>query len=68
MIKPSKEAINALIQQSLGNKFTIVSSVCLQATHLVIFAHKKLSPLISEVETDFIATGFKNMMGNKGAV
>ena len=68
MLKPSKERLNELIQESLGNKYVMVTSVCLQATHLVIFVHKRLSPLISTVETDTIATGFKNMMGNKGAV
>lgn len=40
----------------------------LQATHLVVFISKRLSPLVSNLEFDTIATGFKNMMGNKGAV
>ena len=46
----------------------MIGSVCLQATHLVVFSTKRLSPLISNIETDIIATGFKNMIGNKGAV
>jgi len=29
---------------------------------------QKLSPLVSEIEVDTIATGLKNMVGNKGAV
>lgn len=57
-----------MIQECLGDEYVMISSVCLQATHLVVFATKKLSPLISNVETDYIATGFKNMIGNKGAV
>lgn len=46
----------------------MVSSVSLQATHLVVFAHYKLIPLISKVTTDTVATGWGNTMGNKGGV
>ena len=46
----------------------MVGSVSLQATHLVVFAHVKLIPLISKVQTDTVATGWGSMMGNKGAV
>ena len=60
--------MNEVVQECLGNDYIMITSVSLQATHLVIFINKRLSPLVSNVETDFIATGFKNMMGNKGAV
>ena len=46
----------------------MVGSVSLQATHLVVFAHVKLIPLINKVQTDTVATGWGSMMGNKGAV
>lgn len=46
----------------------MVSSVSLQATHLTIFAHVRLIPMITKVVSDTIATGWGNMMGNKGAV
>lgn len=46
----------------------MISSVSLQATHLVAFAHIRLIPLITEVIFDDFATGFNKMMGNKGAV
>ena len=68
MFSPSKEIMNQMIQECLGDRYFMIGSVCLQATHLVIFSTKRLSPLISNIETDFIATGFKNMIGNKGAV
>ena len=57
-----------MIQECLGQKYVMIGSVCLQATHLVVFSTTRLSPLISNIETDVIATGFKNMIGNKGAV
>jgi len=68
MFSPSKEALNHSIAACLGENFKMISSVSLQATHLVVFAHITLIPLISEVSHDDIATGFKSMMGNKGAV
>ena len=46
----------------------MVGSVSLKATHLVVFMHVRLFPLLTNVTTDTIATGWKNMMGNKGAV
>jgi hypothetical protein len=68
MLSPSKEVMNKMIGNCLGDNYRMVSSVSLQATHLVIFAHIRMIPLISEVKDDFLATGFKKMMGNKGAV
>lgn len=46
----------------------MISSVALQAIHLVAFVHISLIPLITEVTFGDFATGFKKMMGNKGAV
>ena len=46
----------------------MMTSVSLQATHLVVFAHEKIVPLITDQKTDDIATGFGNLAGNKGAV
>jgi len=68
MFSPSKDLMNQMIQECLGNQYVMIGSVCLQATHLVVFVSVRLSPLISNIKTDFIATGFKNMIGNKGAV
>lgn len=52
----------------LGENFKMISSVSLQATHLVVFAHIQMIPLISQISHDDYATGFKNTMGNKGGV
>mmetsp|Transcript_18561 Transcript_18561/g.21896 ORF Transcript_18561/g.21896 Transcript_18561/m.21896 type:complete len:94 (+) Transcript_18561:2-283(+) len=60
--------MNRMIEETLGEKYVMLQSVSLQATHLVIFISKRLSPLVSNVAFDTIATGFKNMVGNKGAV
>ena len=68
IFKPNKEAMNQMIQECLGEDFIMVGSVSLQATHLVVFAHMRLIPMISKVVTDTVATGWGSMMGNKGAV
>ena len=68
MLTPSKAAMNQMIKDCLGDNYFMVSSVSLQATHLVVFAHLKLGPLISSVSTDSVATGLKGSMGNKGSV
>ena len=60
--------MNNLIQEVLGEEYVMLSSVSLQATHLVVFAHAPIVPLITEVKTDDIPTGFNKMVGNKGAV
>lgn len=68
MFSPSKELMNQMIQECLGDQYVMIASVSLQATHLVVFSTTRLSPLISNIQTDYLATGFKNMVGNKGAV
>ena len=68
MFKSSKAPMNNMISQTLGPNYVMLSSVSLTATHLVIFVSKRLSPLISNVHVDTLATGFKNKLGNKGAV
>ena len=60
--------MNSMIQECLGDQYVMIASVCLQATHLVVFTTTRLSPLISNIQTDTCATGFKDMVGNKGGV
>jgi len=57
-----------MIKEILGDDYFMLHSVSLQANYLVVFAHIRLHPLVTAVESDNIATGFKNMVGNKGAV
>ena len=68
MFKPSKATMNRMIAEALGDDYVMLQSVSLQATHLVVFVSKRLSPLINNVRFETLATGFKNMVGNKGAV
>lgn len=38
------------------------------ATHIAVFVKKELLPLVSGVESSYVATGIGNTLGNKGAV
>lgn len=46
----------------------MVSSHSLAGTHLAVFAHLSITPIISNVQSECIATGINNSVGNKGAV
>ena len=49
MFKPSKQAMNDMLQECLGPEYTMISSVCLQATHMAIYVSKRLSLLVSDI-------------------
>jgi hypothetical protein len=53
--------------QVLGDDYIMVHSVSLQATHLVVYASRKIAPLIREVTSQQVALGYKGNLGNKGA-
>jgi hypothetical protein len=67
MFKPSKQKIIDLCKVILGPEYFMVHSVALQATHLVVFASLKLSPVLSDVKSQDFALGYNNNLGNKGA-
>jgi hypothetical protein len=46
----------------------MVSGIALGATHLAVFAHITLTPIISNVKSECIATGLSNVVGNKGGI
>lgn len=46
----------------------MVSSFALGPTHLIVFAHIHLTPLITNIQSDCVATGISNVLGNKGGV
>lgn len=68
VIAPSKEKWERVLQEYLGASFIMISSHSLGGTHLAVFAHLSITPIISNVESECIATGIQNAVGNKGAV
>jgi hypothetical protein len=60
-----------LLQIHIGDDYEIVSAVTeptLKEMRLVVFAHKRLMPLLNGVETARANTGIGNMLGNKGGL
>jgi hypothetical protein len=68
MLSPSKEKYEKLVLEELGPEFEKVSAHSMAAVHMIVFAKKRLIPIINEVESQYVATGVKNIFGNKGAV
>jgi hypothetical protein len=68
MFLPSKEKWEKKIKEYLGKDYVMVRSYSLQAIHLTVFVKLSLTPLLSDIKSDHIATGISNVLGNKGAV
>ena len=68
VIAPSKEKWEIVLKDYFGEHYVMVSGYALGATHLAVFVHLTLAPIISHVKSDSIATGFQNMVGNKGGI
>lgn len=67
MFTPSKQLIVDCVSKVLGDRFFLVHSLSLQATHLVVFASVRLADLITDVRSKEVAMGFAGLVGNKGA-
>jgi hypothetical protein len=52
----------------LNGNYTLITSECLVAMHIMVFARNKLVPYIGNVVTDTLSLGVGNILGNKGAV
>jgi len=46
----------------------MVGSYALGAIHLIIMIHINMMPILSDVNSNCLATGLNNVVGNKGAV
>lgn len=68
VVFPSKKLWQDLVQATLGASYTLVASHALAAIHNMVFVHHTLLPLIRDVQSDAIATGIGNQLGNKGGV
>ena len=64
----SKKQWEAKVGYHLGEEYTQISAATIGATHLLVFGHMSIMHLITRVETQTVATGVGNFIGNKGAV
>ena len=56
------------LQNYFSGDYVLIASEALCAIHLVIFVRSTLIKNISKVKTNYVKTGVKNLVGNKGAV
>ena len=58
----------ASLALELGGDFVRVASHTLGAIHLAVFAARALLPVISDIQSSAVPTGWRNTLGNKGGV
>ncbi len=71
VIKQSKKNWEAMLAKAMGHSYDILRGHTLQATHLIVFVHKALLPIIGGVRSAAIAVGIgtrTTKLGNKGGV
>ncbi len=71
VIKQSKKNWEAMLAKAMGPSYDILRGHTLQATHLIVFVHKALLPIIGGVQSAAIAVGIgtrTTKLGNKGGV
>jgi hypothetical protein len=68
VIAPSKEKWELVLKEYFGENYVMISGFSLGATHLAVFVHITLAPIITNIKSECIATGIQNMIGNKGGI
>lgn len=67
-LNPSKKMWENYMLDLVGEQYTPLRSHTLQAIHLMLFVHKSIEPLITNVSSAAVACGMANTLGNKGGV
>jgi len=67
-LNPSKKEWESKLAYFLGPNYAMLRGHSLQATHLCIFVHESLRPLLSNIGSAVVATGYRDTLGNKGGV
>ena len=67
-LSPPAERWAAALGAALGPDYVLVAQAALASLHLIVFAHAALAPVVGDVQTGSVATGFGNAVGNKGGV
>ncbi|RLN52396.1 hypothetical protein BBJ29_001061 [Phytophthora kernoviae] len=64
----SKKSWEDQLRSTLGADYVLVASHALTAIHNVVFVHTSVLPLLGNIQSDAVATGLGNQLGNKGGV
>ncbi|OWZ21598.1 Inositol polyphosphate 5-phosphatase [Phytophthora megakarya] len=64
----SKKSWEDQLKSTVGEDYILVASHALTAIHNVVFVHSSVLPLLGNIQSDAVATGLGNQLGNKGGV
>ncbi|KAE9339748.1 hypothetical protein PF008_g11420 [Phytophthora fragariae] len=64
----SKKSWEDQLRSTLGDDYILVASHALTAIHNIVFVHSSVLPLLGNIQSDAVATGLGNQLGNKGGV
>lgn len=64
----SKAKWTAALTDLMGPHFVQIAAETMQAIHCIAFVRRELAPYITKVETQSVATGLGDVLGNKGGV
>ncbi|KAH7485038.1 hypothetical protein PRIC1_004341 [Phytophthora ramorum] len=64
----SKKSWEDQLRGTLGEDYVLVASHALTAIHNIVFVHTSILPLLGNIQSDAVATGLGNQLGNKGGV
>jgi hypothetical protein len=64
----SKKQWEDQLKDTLGSEYVLVAAHSLTAIHNVVFVHESVLPLVHNIQSDAVATGLGNQLGNKGGV
>ena len=67
-VNTSKKNWELYLAEALGPQYVPLRAHTLQAIHLIVFVHKDIIHLCSDITSAAVATGLGNTMGNKGGV
>ncbi|KAF7727844.1 inositol polyphosphate 5-phosphatase [Apophysomyces ossiformis] len=65
---PSKEVWEQRLSEYLGQNYQLLQTETLAALHIAVFVWAPVRHYVKAVHSDYIKTGWANMIGNKGAV
>ena len=68
IVVPSKAKWEATLEAALGTDYDAIHSHSLQASHIILFVHKSIVHLISNIRSLAIPTGIGDTLGNKGGI
>lgn len=67
-MNPSKKVWEAYLREAVGKHYRPIKAHTLQAIHMMVFVHKAVCPLVTDVHSAAVACGMANKLGNKGGI